>query len=62
MSEWKNVTDTFSEAQRRYNGKYLEIDEVYQRWMSHMKYISIMIYFLELYMLKQKMFMKSEMK
>ena len=29
MSEWKNVTDTFSEAQRRYNGKYLEIDEVY---------------------------------
>ena len=29
MSEWKNVTDFFSEEQRRYNGKYLEIDEVY---------------------------------
>lgn len=29
MSEWKNVTDTFSEEQRRYNSKYLEIDEVY---------------------------------
>ena len=29
MAEWKNVTDTFSEEQRYYNGKYLEIDEVY---------------------------------
>lgn len=29
MSEWKNVTDTFSEEERHYNGKYLEIDEVY---------------------------------
>ena len=29
MAEWKNVTDTFSEEQRHYNGKYLEIDEVY---------------------------------
>ena len=29
MPEWKNVTDTFSEEQRHYNGKYLEIDEVY---------------------------------
>ena len=29
MVEWKNVTDTFSEEQRHYNGKYLEIDEVY---------------------------------
>ena len=29
MAEWKNVTDTFSEGQRHYNGKYLEIDEVY---------------------------------
>ena len=28
MAEWKNVTDTFSEEQRYYNGKYLEIDEV----------------------------------
>ena len=27
--EWVNVTDYFSEAQRNYNGKYLEIDEVY---------------------------------
>lgn len=29
MAEWKNVTEYFSEAQRHYNGKYLEIDEVY---------------------------------
>ena len=29
MAEWKNVTDTFSEEQRHHNGKYLEIDEVY---------------------------------
>ena len=29
MAEWKNVTDFFSEEQRHYNGKYLEIDEVY---------------------------------
>lgn len=29
MAEWKNVTDCFSEEQRHYNGKYLEIDEVY---------------------------------
>lgn len=29
MSEWKNVTDYFSEEQRYYNGKHLEIDEVY---------------------------------
>lgn len=29
MAEWKNVTDYFSEEQRHYNGKYLEIDEVY---------------------------------
>ena len=29
MFEWKNVTDNFSEEQRYYNGKYLEIDEVY---------------------------------
>ncbi len=27
--EWVNVTDYFSENQRHYNGKYLEIDEVY---------------------------------
>ena len=29
MSERKNVTGTFSEEERHYNGKYLEIDEVY---------------------------------
>ena len=29
IAEWKNVADTFSEEQRYYNGKYLEIDEVY---------------------------------
>ena len=29
IAEWKNVADTFSEEQRDYNGKYLEIDEVY---------------------------------
>lgn len=29
MAEWKNVTEFFSEVQRYYNGKYLEIDEVY---------------------------------
>lgn len=29
MAEWKNVTEHFSEEQRHYNGKYLEIDEVY---------------------------------
>ena len=29
MAEWKDVTDYFSEDQRYYNGKYLEIDEVY---------------------------------
>ena len=29
MSEWKNVTDAFTEEERHYNGKYLEIDEVY---------------------------------
>jgi hypothetical protein len=27
--EWKNVTETFSEKQRHYNGKYLEISRVY---------------------------------
>ena len=27
--KWKNVTDTFSEGERHYNGKYLEICEVY---------------------------------
>lgn len=27
--EWVNVTEYFSEEQRNYNGKYLEIDEVY---------------------------------
>lgn len=27
--EWRNVTDCFTEDQRHYNGKYLEIDEVY---------------------------------
>ena len=26
---WKNVTDVFSESERHYNGKYLEICEVY---------------------------------
>lgn len=26
---WKNVTECFTEEQRHYNGKYLEIDEVY---------------------------------
>lgn len=29
MAEWKNVTEYFSEEQRHYNGKYLEISEVY---------------------------------
>lgn len=29
IAEWKNVTGHFSEGQRHYNGKYLEIDEVY---------------------------------
>lgn len=29
MAEWKNVTEYFSEEQRHYNGKYLEINEVY---------------------------------
>ncbi|MDO4340197.1 MAG: hypothetical protein Q4C91_19265 [Eubacteriales bacterium] len=29
MAEWKNVTEYFSEEQRHYKGKYLEIDEVY---------------------------------
>ena len=29
MMKWKNVTDTFSEKQRYYKEKYLEIDEVY---------------------------------
>lgn len=29
MAEWKDVTEYFSEEQRHYNGKYLEIDEVY---------------------------------
>ena len=29
MIEWKDVTDTFSEERRHYNGKYLEQDEVY---------------------------------
>lgn len=28
MSEWKNVTDTFSEKQRHYRNTYLEICEV----------------------------------
>ncbi len=27
--EWKNVTKHFTEEERQYNGKYLEIDEVY---------------------------------
>ena len=27
--EWKNVTEHFTEEERHYNGKYLEIDEVY---------------------------------
>ena len=27
--EWKNVTEYFTEERRHYNGKYLEIDEVY---------------------------------
>ena len=27
--KWKNVTDTFTERERHYNGKYLEICEVY---------------------------------
>ena len=29
MAEWRNVTEEFSERQRHYNGKYLEVDEVY---------------------------------
>lgn len=29
MADWKNVTGYFSEEQRHYNGKYLEINEVY---------------------------------
>lgn len=29
MIVWKDVTDTFSEERRHYNGKYLEQDEVY---------------------------------
>ena len=27
--EWKNVTEHFTEEERHYNRKYLEIDEVY---------------------------------
>ena len=27
--KWRNVTDTFAERERHYNGKYLEICEVY---------------------------------
>lgn len=27
--EWKNVTEHFTEEERHYNGKYLEIDEIY---------------------------------
>ena len=52
MAEWKNVTDTFSEEQRHYNGKYLEIDEVevsvfsaddepYEIYFSYDKYYGI---------------------
>ena len=28
---WENVTDAFSEEERHYNGKYLEICEVYDK-------------------------------
>ena len=71
MSEWKNVTDTFSEEERHYNGKYLEIDEVYDDVIEVSVFSAVdepyEIYFTydifwELYMLKKKMFMKSEMK
>ena len=29
--KWENVTDTFTESERHYNGKYLEICEVYDK-------------------------------
>ncbi len=29
MYKWEDVTDSFSEERRHYNGTYLEIDEVY---------------------------------
>lgn len=68
MSERKNVTGTFSEEERHYNGKYLEIDEVYDDVVEVSVFSAVdepyEIYFtydifLELYMLKKKMFMKS---
>ena len=37
MSEWKNVTDTFSEEKRNYNGKYLEIDEALVEYSTKVK-------------------------
>lgn len=68
MSERKNVTGTFSEEERHYNGKYLEIDEVYDDVVEVSVFSAVdepyeiyFIYdiFLELYMLKKKMFIKS---
>ena len=29
MAEWRDVTDSFTEAQRHYKNTYLELDEVY---------------------------------
>lgn len=29
MAEWRDVTNCFSEEARHYNGKYMEVDEVY---------------------------------